>query len=162
MHLTSTSVITCDHPLILTAPVIILWSVSLNIKRNTFFLRFRFGTRFPAVTEAYDRELRRIVKEAAKELKLDFVKDGVYCYQTGPCFESVTESRLMRLAGVDVAGRYTPPPPPHHHHHPHHHHYYHHHSGPAPGIGDIGSRLGRQILGGANFRERNIFSDNTL
>jgi len=33
-------------------------------------------------------------------------------------------------------------------------------SGPAPGIGDIGSRLVRQILGGANFRERGLFSDN--
>ena len=30
--------------------------------------------------------------------------------------------------------------------------------GPAPGIGDIGSRLGRQILGGANFREKKYFS----
>jgi len=29
--------------------------------------------------------------------------------------------------------------------------------GPAPGIGDIGSRLGRQILGGANFREKKYF-----
>ena len=33
-------------------------------------------------------------------------------------------------------------------------------AGPAPGIGDIGSRLGRQILGGANFMERRLFSDN--
>ena len=32
-------------------------------------------------------------------------------------------------------------------------------SGPAPGIGDIGSRLGRQILGGANYREKKYFSD---
>ena len=32
-------------------------------------------------------------------------------------------------------------------------------SGPALGIGDIhvGSRLGRQILGGANFREKKYF-----
>lgn len=69
----------------------------------------RFGTRFPAVTEAYDRVLRRFVSEAAKELKLDFVREGVYCYQTGPCFESVTESRLMKLVGGDVAGMSTVP-----------------------------------------------------
>jgi purine-nucleoside phosphorylase len=69
----------------------------------------RFGPRFPALTQAYDRNLRRIVRESAKELGLDFIKDGVYCYQTGPCFESVTESRLMRLAGVDVAGMSTVP-----------------------------------------------------
>jgi len=30
-------------------------------------------------------------------------------------------------------------------------------TGPASGIGDIGSRLGRQILGGANLRESKYF-----
>ena len=29
--------------------------------------------------------------------------------------------------------------------------------GPAPGIGGIGSRLGRQILGGANLRKGDFF-----
>jgi len=33
-------------------------------------------------------------------------------------------------------------------------------SGPAPGTGDIGSRLGHQILLEANFREKKYFSDN--
>jgi len=31
------------------------------------------------------------------------------------------------------------------------------HAGPAPGIGDIGSRLERQILGGSSFREKKYF-----
>ena len=35
-------------------------------------------------------------------------------------------------------------------------------SGPAHGIGDIGSRLGRQILGGANFRGNKYFFPTTV
>lgn len=69
----------------------------------------RFGTRFPAVSGAYDREFRRLVLETAKELNMDFVREGVYCFQTGPCFETVIESRLMKLLGADVAGMSTVP-----------------------------------------------------
>lgn len=69
----------------------------------------RFGVRFPALSDAYDREFRRVLLETAQQLKMDFVKEGVYCFQTGPCYETVIESRLMRSLGADVAGMSTVP-----------------------------------------------------
>ena len=66
----------------------------------------RFGPRFPAMSDAYDRELRDLTKKVASELKMDFVKEGVYIVQGGPCFETVAECRMMMLLGADVTGRY--------------------------------------------------------
>ena len=69
----------------------------------------KFGPRFPAMSEAYDRELRMLAKKTAEEMGLDFFQEGVYAMQAGPCFETVTECRLLQLLGADVTGMSTVP-----------------------------------------------------
>jgi len=69
----------------------------------------RFGPRFPALSDAYDIQLRELCREAAQKLKFDFVHEGVYCIQSGPCYETVTECRFLKLLGADVLGMSTVP-----------------------------------------------------
>ena len=67
-------------------------------------LLFRFGPRFPAMSSAYDKDLRKLAKNVAKELGFDFIHEGVYSIQMGPAFETVAECRLLRTLGADVTG----------------------------------------------------------
>ena len=66
---------------------------------------FRFGPRFPAMSQAYDLGLRNQAKKLANELGFNFVQEGVYVIQTGPCFETVTECRMLKAMGADVTGK---------------------------------------------------------
>ena len=54
--------------------------------------------------DAYDGELRKLAKSTCKQLGLDCVHEGIYCMQVGPCYESVSECRMMQILGADVAG----------------------------------------------------------
>ena len=69
----------------------------------------KFGPRFPAMSEAYDKELRLLAKKTADKMGFDFIQEGVYAMQAGPCFETVTECRLLQLLGADVIGMSTVP-----------------------------------------------------
>jgi len=69
----------------------------------------KFGPRFPALSDAYDKELSAMGKKAAAELGYDFVHEGVYCVQSGPCFETIAECRMLRILGADVTGMSTVP-----------------------------------------------------
>ena len=69
----------------------------------------KFGPRFPAMSEAYDKALRLLAKKTADEMGFDFIQEGVYAMQAGPCFETVTECRLLRGQGADVVGMSTVP-----------------------------------------------------
>lgn len=64
------------------------------------------GTRFPDMTTIYDQELRKVIKETAKENGID-LKEGVYLQLTGPSFESAAEIRMMRTMGTDAVGMST-------------------------------------------------------
>lgn len=75
-----------------------------HLQLITFISLTRFGPRFPAVSQAYDIELRQLALQVAKELEFNFVREGVYIIQSGPCFETVTECKLMKLLGADVTG----------------------------------------------------------
>lgn len=68
----------------------------------------RFGTRFPSMSEAYNKELIKIAENAADKCKLD-VHKGVYCYCKGPMFETPAEIRFLRTAGADAVGMSTVP-----------------------------------------------------
>ena len=57
------------------------------------------------MTTAYDRDLRQLATSVAKQNGM-VIRDGVYCYQTGPFFETVAECRMMHRMGADVAGVY--------------------------------------------------------
>ncbi|KAL5106388.1 Purine nucleoside phosphorylase [Taenia crassiceps] len=68
----------------------------------------RFGTRFPAVTNIYTKELRELAKAVGKEMGIeDFLREGVYLAEMGPTYETISESRFARLIGADAAGMST-------------------------------------------------------
>ncbi|RUS79231.1 hypothetical protein EGW08_013016 [Elysia chlorotica] len=70
----------------------------------------RFGPRFPPMSRAYDIELRKLALSIAKEMGFaDLVHEGVYSMMLGPNFETVTECRLISIAGVDATGMSTVP-----------------------------------------------------
>ncbi len=68
----------------------------------------RFGSRFPAMGEAYDKELQSIAVEAAKNCELT-LRQGVYAYSKGPMYETPAEIRALRILGADACGMSTVP-----------------------------------------------------
>jgi purine-nucleoside phosphorylase len=69
----------------------------------------RFGPRFQELTTAYDKGLRKLVAAVAQKLDMNFVKEGVYCFQSGPFFETIAELVMMKNMGADAAGMSTVP-----------------------------------------------------
>lgn len=66
------------------------------------------GPRFFDMSEAYSKEGRAKVKEAAATLGID-LKEGVYMMFSGPNFETPAEVRFARIAGADAVGMSTVP-----------------------------------------------------
>ena len=52
------------------------------------------GTRFPDMTNVYDKDLQDIIRNAAKDNGID-LKEGVYVQLTGPSYESPAEIRML-------------------------------------------------------------------
>lgn len=67
-----------------------------------------FGPRFPDMSNAYDRNLRALTLASAQELGID-LKQGVYCWMNGPCYETPAEVRMVRMLGADAVGMSTVP-----------------------------------------------------
>ena len=66
----------------------------------------QFGTRFPDMSDVYDKDLREIIVKKADELSIP-LKQGVYIQLTGPAYESPAEVRLYRSLGADAVGMST-------------------------------------------------------
>ena len=66
----------------------------------------QFGTRFPDMSEIYDKSLRTVIVDTAKELNIK-LQQGVYIQLTGPNFESPAEIRMCRALGADAVGMST-------------------------------------------------------
>lgn len=66
------------------------------------------GTRFPAMTEAYDKKLVAIADSVAAEKNIR-VMHGVYVGTTGPTFETPAEYEYFRIIGGDAVGMSTVP-----------------------------------------------------
>ncbi len=64
------------------------------------------GTRFPDMSEIYDRDLRQILRDTAKENGID-LKEGVYIQFTGPSYETPAEIRMAGILGADAVGMST-------------------------------------------------------
>ncbi|MED4400796.1 purine-nucleoside phosphorylase [Metabacillus fastidiosus] len=63
----------------------------------------KLGVRFPDLSEAYNKELRKIAKEASAELDIN-IQEGVYVANTGPTYETPAEIRALRILGGDAVG----------------------------------------------------------
>ena len=66
----------------------------------------RLGTRFPEMSQVYNREYIKLMHEAADELGIE-LEDGVYLQVTGPAYESPAESRGYLAFGADAVGMST-------------------------------------------------------
>lgn len=67
---------------------------------------FRFGIRFPCMSDAYSKVLRRLAMEVGTELGCsDIMREGVYCMVSGPNFETIAEARMLQILGCDSVGR---------------------------------------------------------
>lgn len=64
------------------------------------------GTRFPDMSEIYDKELRDVIEETAKENGIE-IKKGIYAQLTGPSFESPAEIQMFHKLGIDAVGMST-------------------------------------------------------
>ncbi len=64
------------------------------------------GPRFPDMSNIYDRELRKTVRETAASLGIK-LQEGVYIQLTGPNYESPAEIRMVRTLGADAVGMST-------------------------------------------------------
>ena len=71
-----------------------------------------FGPRFPPISDAYDFDLRVIAVKAAIDagIPVEAIREGVYSFVTGPCFETRAEARFLRDAlKADCVGMSTVP-----------------------------------------------------
>ncbi|HBT86534.1 MAG: purine-nucleoside phosphorylase [Fermentimonas sp.] len=66
------------------------------------------GTRFPDMSEAYDKKLRLMAMEIAKEKNIK-LQHGVYVGLQGPTFETPAEYNFFRIMGGDAVGMSTVP-----------------------------------------------------
>lgn len=66
------------------------------------------GTRFPDMTEAYDRGLCENARKAARLEGLTLL-EGVYQANLGPTYETPAEVRMARALGADAVGMSTVP-----------------------------------------------------
>lgn len=67
-----------------------------------------FGPRFFDMSDAYSKEIRDIIHEAATNSGI-LIKSGVYIMYTGPNFETPAEIRMFAMMGADAVGMSTVP-----------------------------------------------------
>ena len=64
------------------------------------------GTRFPDMSNIYDKDLQMVIKKAALDLDIP-IQDGTYLQLTGPNFETPQEVAMCRALGADAVGMST-------------------------------------------------------
>jgi len=67
-----------------------------------------FGTRFPDMSQPYDRDLGVLARQVARENGIH-LREGVYACLAGPSFESPADTRFLRIIGADAVGMSTVP-----------------------------------------------------
>ncbi|MBN2853261.1 MAG: purine-nucleoside phosphorylase [Clostridia bacterium] len=67
-----------------------------------------FGTRFPDMTYAYNREHLSTAITTARKLGIH-IEQGVYAFYRGPNFETPAEIKALRILGADAVGMSTVP-----------------------------------------------------
>ena len=66
------------------------------------------GERFFDMSNAYNKELRQMVKDVVSDINID-LKEGVYLGVTGPSYETDAEINMMYMLGADAVGMSTVP-----------------------------------------------------
>jgi purine-nucleoside phosphorylase len=64
--------------------------------------------RFPDMSDPYDRELRQLAREVARDARIA-LDEGVYVGLLGPSYETPAEIRMLQRFGVDAVGMSTVP-----------------------------------------------------
>ncbi len=67
-----------------------------------------FGTRFPDMSEPYNRDLNTLLLQKANELKIK-LREGIYAAVNGPNLETRAEYRYLKIIGADMVGMSTVP-----------------------------------------------------
>jgi len=67
-----------------------------------------FGPRFPDMSDAYKKSLRKMAKEAGKALGIPLY-EGVYAFMGGPSYETPAEVQMAGILGADAVGMSTVP-----------------------------------------------------
>ena len=67
-----------------------------------------FGPRFPDMSNAYDKNLKALALDTAKNEKIK-IKEGVYLMVSGPNFETAAEIKAFQTLGADAVGMSTVP-----------------------------------------------------
>jgi xanthosine phosphorylase len=68
----------------------------------------RFGPRFFSMSNAYDSDVRELVKATAQDKGIT-LHEGVYICYSGPNFETAAEIRAFKTLGADIVGMSTVP-----------------------------------------------------
>jgi purine-nucleoside phosphorylase len=66
------------------------------------------GPRFPDMSQPYDSDYIRLALQVGKEKEMK-LKSGVFCWMTGPSYETAAEVRLLQKIGVDSVSMSTVP-----------------------------------------------------
>lgn len=66
------------------------------------------GTRFPDMSEVYNKDLIEIAVDVAEKLNINYQK-GVYVATTGPSYETPAEINMFRMIGGNAVGMSTAP-----------------------------------------------------
>lgn len=66
------------------------------------------GPRFPDMSDAYDKDLVKLVHRVGKEIRIE-THEGVYVSISGPTYSSKAESKMFQLIGADTIGMSTVP-----------------------------------------------------
>ena len=65
-----------------------------------------YGTRFPDMSNAYDKDLQKLIKKVAFENNIN-LKEGTYVQLKVPQFETPSEIKMMSILGADAVGMST-------------------------------------------------------
>ena len=94
------------NPMLITDHLNLLGMAGVNPLRGPNM--DEFGTRFPDMSQAYDRELQELARNVARDLGITLY-EGIYVCLAGPTFETPADLRFLLGAGVDAVGMSTVP-----------------------------------------------------
>jgi purine-nucleoside phosphorylase len=87
---------------------VMLLSDHINYSGLNPLIGEKTDARFVPMTDAHDPEMRRALEAAAVREGID-LPEGVYCWYSGPSFETPAEIRMLKLLGGDAVGMSTVP-----------------------------------------------------